>query len=174
MKTCRSVKYQACGIAAVVRHQNGVPTFPAPCRCGSSAFTALVIGEASDTNTELVEMRKNAERYLKLRNAGWIDDAIMAAHEIDEFNLATLDVAVDALPPLIKSDVAPSSPFPPHIPNEFGHLLTPEAVWAMYIEDGETYMPDASGLCAACVTPLVCMRDTRCSVSGTDGGSNDR
>ena len=27
---------------------------------------------------------------------------------------------------------------PQQIPNEFGHLLTPKALWSMYVEDGET------------------------------------
>lgn len=26
---------------------------------------------------------------------------------------------------------------PPQIPNEFGHLLTPDALWSLYVEDGE-------------------------------------
>ena len=30
------------------------------------------------------------------------------------------------------------SNFPPQIPNEFGHMLTPEALWGMYVEDGKT------------------------------------
>ena len=27
--------------------------------------------------------------------------------------------------------------FPPQVPSEFSHLLTPEALWGMYVEDRE-------------------------------------
>ncbi len=36
-----------------------------------------------------------------------------------------------------------ASALPPQVPNEYGHMLTTEALWGMYVEDGEP--PSAGG-----------------------------
>jgi hypothetical protein len=49
----------------------------------------------SNLERQLAEAQKNEQRYLWLRQAGWIDDAIMDANDIWCDEPESLDAAID-------------------------------------------------------------------------------
>lgn len=49
----------------------------------------------ADLERQLAEAQKDAERYRWLRQAGWIDDAIMDANDICDDDPESLDAAID-------------------------------------------------------------------------------
>ena len=90
----RSVKCKACGRPPIVKVSEGIASFAAVWQCGSGCFVAMITGvpEGPPESAEPAALRKDAERYRKLRDKG----AALGLRGIFNLMPSEWDKAIDA------------------------------------------------------------------------------
>ena len=71
------------------------------------------------------------------RGVGRLPVAAEVQARLDVANAAMREAAAAGANQLQAMDAGIRALLPPQIPNEFGHLLKPQVLWGLYVEDGE-------------------------------------
>lgn len=82
----------------------------------------------------LIALRRDDARVLERMRALIADAEVIATYDRDD----GLRDWVDAGAWLSPGERVVVQGLPPHVTNEYGHVLTTEALWKMYVEDPET------------------------------------